>query len=176
MYRICSKLKGMNRFLLRTSKVLSPSSSITMQICPSCSNQSSILTQALATAGGMTVLAQEEEEPGKILGSAEGSTHNLLSSSRPLISSSTAISDLATSRKHGMFRTIFTATRSSLWKTAALRDQHVLPPSPMCGARRFVSGTCLYRGTPPLFQTLPSPGWTPPRLWGTNPKRWISTS
>lgn len=44
-------------------------------------------------------------------------THNLLSSSRLLISSSTAISDLATSRKHSMFLTIFTATCSSLLNT-----------------------------------------------------------
>lgn len=51
-----------------------------------------------------------------------GSTHNLLSSSRPLISSSTAISDLAALRKHSTFRMIFTATRSSLWNTAELRD------------------------------------------------------
>lgn len=42
--------------------------------------------------------------------------HNLLSSSRPLISSSTAISDLATLQKLSNFFTIFTATRWPLWK------------------------------------------------------------
>lgn len=49
------------------------------------------------------------------LGFTPGATHNLLSSSRLLISSSTATSDLATSRKHSMFLTIFTATRCPLW-------------------------------------------------------------
>lgn len=95
--------------------MLSPSSSNTMQMCPRCSNQSSILTQALSRWDDGFRRHRKPEEPA-------GATHNLWSSSRLLISSSTAISDLAASRKRSMFRTTFTATRSPLWNTAELRD------------------------------------------------------
>lgn len=48
-------------------------------------------------------------------GCASSAAHNLWSSSNDLISSNTAISDMATSRKQSMFFTILTATCSSLW-------------------------------------------------------------
>ena len=47
MCLICSTLKDRKSFCRRNSKVLMPSSSNTMQTWPPCSNQSSILTQAL---------------------------------------------------------------------------------------------------------------------------------